>query len=75
MKDLDCDDVRKIQILLSSETGLGDLYNDVVSALLDCLEPGNDAFESEEELAGEGVVLVGVQFLEKIMSRVNQISI
>jgi hypothetical protein len=54
---------------------LGDIYTDIVLACLNCLDTGNEAFGSEEELADEDGILVGVRFIEKILTKVNQISI
>lgn len=54
---------------------LGDMYTDIVLACLNCLDPGNEAFRSEQELADEDGILVGVRFVEKILIRVNQISL
>ncbi|KAG9239395.1 hypothetical protein BJ875DRAFT_189723 [Amylocarpus encephaloides] len=52
---------------------LGDMYTDIVLACLNCLEPGNEAFGSEEDLADEDGILVGVRFVEKILTKVNEI--
>ena len=54
---------------------LGDVYTDIVLACLTCLDPGNEAFGSEQELTDEDGILVGVWFVEKILMRVAEISI
>jgi hypothetical protein len=54
---------------------LGDMYTDIVLACLTCLNPGNEAFGSEQELRDEDGILVGVRFVEKILMRVAEISI
>ncbi|KAI9783930.1 MAG: hypothetical protein M1839_002875 [Geoglossum umbratile] len=54
---------------------LGDMYTDIVLTCLNCLDPGNEAFGSEQDLADEDGILVGVRFIEKVLGRVNEISI
>jgi hypothetical protein len=54
---------------------LGDMYTDIVLACLNCLDPGNEGFGSEKELADEDGIVVGLRFIEKVLSCVNQISI
>ncbi|KAH6665639.1 kinase-like domain-containing protein [Halenospora varia] len=54
---------------------LGDMYTDIVLACLECLDPENQAFGTEQELADGDGILVGVRFVEKVLTRVNQISI
>ena len=54
---------------------LGDMYTNIVLTCLNCLDPGNEAFGSEQDLADENGILVGVRFIEKVLARVNEISI
>lgn len=54
---------------------LGDIYTDVVVACLTCLDPGNEAFGSEEELKDEDGILIGVKFVETILLRIADISL
>ncbi|KAG9255483.1 uncharacterized protein F5Z01DRAFT_685943 [Emericellopsis atlantica] len=54
---------------------VGDKYTDLVVVCLTCLDPGNTAFGSEQELLDEDGILVGVRFVEKILSKMADISV
>jgi hypothetical protein len=54
---------------------MGDLYTDIVVACLTCLDADNAAFGPEEELQDEDGILVGVRYVEKIVLRMEDISV
>ena len=54
---------------------LGDKYTAIVLACLNCLDPGNEAFGPEQELADEDGILVGVRYIENVLIKMNEISI
>ncbi|KAI6778103.1 uncharacterized protein J7T54_001523 [Emericellopsis cladophorae] len=54
---------------------VGDKYTNLVVACLTCLDPGNAAFGSERELLDDDGILVGVRFVEKILSKMADISV
>jgi hypothetical protein len=54
---------------------LGDVYTSIVLTCLTCLDPGNDAFGSEQSLTDEDGIAIGVRFVEKILSRITEIHI
>lgn len=53
----------------------GDIYTDIVLACLTCLDAGNETFGSEQELRDEDGIIVGVRFIEKILTRLSEILI
>jgi hypothetical protein len=54
---------------------LGDMYTAIVLACLHCLDPENEAFGTEQELADEDGILVGVRFVENVLIKMSKISI
>ena len=54
---------------------LGDMYTAIVLACLNSLDPGNEAFGPEQELADEDGILVGVRYIENVLIKMNEISI
>ncbi|KAF3934318.1 hypothetical protein ABW19_dt0208206 [Dactylella cylindrospora] len=54
---------------------MGDLYTEVVLTCLTCLDPGNETFGVEYELRDKDGIVVGVRFVEGILSRLCEISV
>ena len=55
---------------------IGLLYTDIVLSCLTCLDPdATNLFASEKDLYDEDGILVGVVFIEKILSRLHSLSI
>ncbi|KAI9149995.1 putative serine/threonine-protein kinase [Paramyrothecium foliicola] len=54
---------------------VGDLYTSIVVSCLTCLDADNEDFGSEQELQDEDGILVGVRFVEKVMLRMEDISV
>lgn len=54
---------------------MGDLYTDVVVECLTCLDEGNKEWETKRKEENDGGVGVGVRFVERILGRVEEISV
>jgi hypothetical protein len=54
---------------------IGDLYTKIVVACLRCLDPENGDFGTEQELKDEDGLLVGVRFVEKVVLKLEDISV
>lgn len=54
---------------------MGDKYTSVVITCLTCLDDGNEDFGDDKEMQDEDGVLVGVRFIEKVLLRLNEISL
>lgn len=53
---------------------VGDVYSEVVVACLQCLEPGNEIFGDRNQQDKDGT-LIGIRFIERILARINSISV
>ncbi|KAI0148959.1 hypothetical protein BJ166DRAFT_469912 [Pestalotiopsis sp. NC0098] len=54
---------------------MGDKYTSVVVTCLTCLDEGNEDFGDDKEMQDEDGILVGVRFIEKVLLRLNEISL
>jgi serine/threonine protein kinase len=54
---------------------LGDMYTEIVLACLNCLDPENEEFGSVKDLVDGDGVTVGVRFIEKVLIRINEITV
>ncbi|KAF2499005.1 hypothetical protein BU16DRAFT_571221 [Lophium mytilinum] len=52
----------------------GDVYTEVVTSCLECLDPRNEMFGDANQEDKDGI-LVGIRFIEQILARINGISI
>ncbi|KAF7560180.1 hypothetical protein G7046_g3969 [Stylonectria norvegica] len=54
---------------------MGDKYTTVVVTCLTCLDDGNEDFGDEKEMQDEDGILIGVRFIEKVLLRLNELSV
>jgi hypothetical protein len=54
---------------------MGEIYAEVVVTCLTCLDENNDDFGEEAEFIDADEVLVGVRFIEKVLGRLNEITV
>jgi serine/threonine protein kinase len=54
---------------------MGDKYSAVVVTCLTCLDKDNEDFGDENEMSDEEGILVAVRFIEKILLKLNEISV
>ncbi|CAG8947871.1 unnamed protein product [Penicillium salamii] len=54
---------------------MGTIYSEVVVTCLTCLDPENADFGNEDEFQDEDGILVGVRYIQKVIMRLNGISI
>ncbi|KAL8320541.1 hypothetical protein RB597_007011 [Gaeumannomyces tritici] len=54
---------------------MGDLYTAVVVTCLTCLDRDNGDFGDEEDICDEDGILIGVRFIERVLLRLNNISV
>ncbi|KAN0122845.1 hypothetical protein V8E51_001171 [Hyaloscypha variabilis] len=54
---------------------LGDMYTEIVLACLNCLDPENEEFGSVKDLVDGDGITVGVRFIEKVLIRINEITV
>jgi hypothetical protein len=54
---------------------MGEIYAEVVATCLTCLDENNGDFGEEGEFIDSDEVLVGVRFIEKVLGRLNEITV
>ncbi|GME65471.1 Het-s domain protein [Neofusicoccum parvum] len=54
---------------------MGDIYTMVVVSCLTCLDADNEAFGSLNEMADQDGIVIGVRYIEKILERLDKISV
>jgi hypothetical protein len=54
---------------------MGTKYSEVVQTCLTCLDENNCDFGDEEDFEGDDGIVVGVRYLEKVMDKLNDISL
>lgn len=53
---------------------MGKIYTNIVISCLTCLDKNNEAFGDEREFEDEDGILVGVRYIEKVISLKHLIS-
>lgn len=53
---------------------MGDKYTAVVITCLICLDADNEGFAGEEEMKDDDGILIGVQFIERVLLKLSGIS-
>lgn len=54
---------------------MGDKYAAVVITCLTCMDEGNADFGEDDDMQDEDGILIGVRFIEKVLFRLNEISV
>ncbi|GME48795.1 Het-s domain protein [Neofusicoccum parvum] len=54
---------------------MGDIYTMVVVSCLTCLDADNEAFGSLNEMADQDGIVIGVRYIEKILEKLDKISV
>lgn len=54
---------------------MGDRYTAVVKTCLTCLDQVNEDFGDEEAMCDEDGILIGVRFIEKVVLKLDEISL
>ena len=70
--------IKKRLVKLAKEnlpSAMGLKYTQAVIACLTCLDPDNEAFGDEEDLVDNDGILVGVRFIEKVLTILGEIAV
>lgn len=54
---------------------LGDIYTSIVIKCLTCLDPGSEFVENQEAMRDSDGIILGVRFVETILTKISEISI